>query len=259
LEDELARAEARIAKFSADASADPTFIARLESERDRLRASLEQEASPDAKAVAVFDQVKITCKLPVDDAAKRQLGAYDQAVAQANKRRFAGVKPPAPAKRRAGFVGTEECEGCHDEAIEFWKTTVHADAYETLVVDNKQFDLNCVGCHVTGFRQPGGSEVVENEGLRDVQCEVCHGPASKHIDDGGDDLSRIELEAPAELCALECHTPEHSDTFDYVPYLRDVLGPGHGEEARKKLGEGPTGRELRKAGLAKAGGACKKM
>ena len=56
-----------------------------------------------------------------------------------------------------------------------------------------------------------------------------------------------------------CHTPEHSDTFDYEAYLRDILGPGHGEKAREKLGEGPTGHELRQAGLKKAGGACKKM
>ena len=33
------------------------------------------------------------------------------------------------------------------------------------VTVNKQFDLSCVGCHLTGFRLPGGSEVVENAGL----------------------------------------------------------------------------------------------
>jgi cytochrome c2 len=57
---------------------------------------------------------------------------------------------------------------------------------------------------------------------------------------------------------LSCHTPEHSDTFQFEPYLRDVVGKGHGEARRTALGDGPTGRELRAAGLAKAGGACKK-
>ena len=61
-----------------------------------------------------------------------------------------------------------------------------------------------------------------------------------------------------ELCQ-QCHSPEHSDTFDYAAYLRDVLGPTHGPERRAALGEGPTGRELRAAGLAAAGGGCKKM
>jgi hypothetical protein len=88
---------------------------------------------------------------------------------------------------------------------------------------------------------------------------VCHGPGSLHVADGGADTKLIQLVPTADLCAGECHTAEHSDTFDYVPYLRDVLGKGHGEAARAKLGDGPTGAELRAAGLAKAGGACKKM
>ena len=35
--------------------------------------------------------------------------------------------------------------------------------------------------------------------------------------------------------------------------LRDVLGPGHGADRRKLIGDGPTGAQLRGAGLAKAG------
>ncbi len=257
LKEELARVEERIAKFEADPQADKGFVARLHEERESLKTRI--EAEPEGPAVAVFEQAKITCHLPVDDAAKQKLAGYDAAVAEANKKRFAGIKAPPPKPGQAGYVGVEECANCHDEAVEFWHTTVHARAYDTLVRDNKQYDLSCVGCHVTGFRQPGGSEVVENEGLVDVQCEVCHGPGSLHVEDGGDDLRLIRRSTTPELCASSCHTPEHSDTFDYVPYLRDVLGPGHGEEARKKLGDGPTGRELRAAGLAKAGGACKKM
>jgi hypothetical protein len=255
--EELARVTERLAKFRADPAADPQFVKRLESERARLEQAMKGAVS--GQAVAIFEQVKITCKLPADPNATQLLSAYDSTVAKDNKERFAGVKPPPPKRGTSGFAGIEACSDCHDEAVEFWKTTVHAKAYETLVVDNKQFDLSCVGCHVTGFRQPGGSEVVENEGLRDVQCEVCHGPGERHIEDGGENLKLIVRDTTAELCATQCHTPEHSDTFDYEPYLRDILGPGHGEEARKRLGEGPTGAELRAAGLAKAGGPCKKM
>ncbi len=61
------------------------------------------------------------------------------------------------------------------------------------------------------------------------------------------------VSAPAaDLCRSRCHTKEHSDTFDLEPYLRDILGPGHGEARRKALGEGPTGHELRKKALAAA-------
>ena len=68
----------------------------------------------------------------------------------------------------------------------------------------------------------------------------------------------IRRHATVEVC-LQCHTPEHSDTFEYAAYLRDVLSPEHGPEQRAALGEGPTGHELRAAGLAAAGGGCKKM
>ncbi|MGH1342271.1 MAG: multiheme c-type cytochrome [Nannocystales bacterium] len=254
---EIARVQARITKFKSDPDADAGFIANLEAEKSRLEAQLEGKA--EGPAQGVFEQVKVTCKLPVDDVAKTALGDYDKRVAAQNKERFTGVKAPAPKDGEAGYAGIEACSDCHDEAVEFWENTVHASAYETLVVDNKQFDLSCVGCHVTGFRKPGGSEVVENTGLVDVQCEVCHGPGSLHAEDGGDDMSLIKLEAPAELCAGECHTQEHSDTFEYEAYLRDILGPGHGEAKRKLLGDGPTGHDLRQAGLAKAGGKCKKM
>lgn len=253
---EIGRVDARLAKFSADPSADPAFITRLQAERETLLAA--KSGKVEGPAVVTLEQVKVTCKLPVDDEAKADLAAYDRAIADENRVRFAGKKPPPPAKGKAGYVGIEGCADCHSEAVDFWKTTVHAQAWKTLVDLEKDFDLSCVSCHVTGYRKPGGSDLVENMGLRDVQCEVCHGPGSLHVADGGSDVKLITLTTKAELCAGECHTQEHSDTFDYVPYLRDVLGKGHGEAARAKLGDGPTGAQLRAAGLAKAGGACKK-
>lgn len=263
-EAELSRVQARLDKFSADPSADPAFLATLKAERDALQAAL--AAVPDGDAVAVFDQVKVSCRQPADDDAGALLTAYTAWVAQQNEAFFAGKRAPAPPKGTPAYAGIGECESCHEEAVAFWRTTVHAGAYQTLLDTNQQYDLACIACHVTGFREPGGSEVVENQGLRDVQCETCHGPGTFHVEapeapakkGAPAGAQHIRLEAPEEVCG-KCHTPEHSDTFDYVPYLRDVLGPGHGAEARKALGDGPTGGELRAAGLAKAGGKCKKM
>jgi len=252
--EQLRQVERRLKKFESDPDADPGFIARIRAERAELKQLLGEKRRSAAPVTAEFRQVAIDCTLATDGQTKKALHGYDGWVATANQKRFAGVKAPKAAQGQAAYVGTEECSNCHDEAAEFWKTTVHARAYETLVAANKQFDLSCVGCHVTGFRAPGGSEVVENEGLRDVQCEQCHGPGSLHADD---DAIPLKTAVPADLC-LQCHTPEHSDTFEYDAYLRDILGEGHGQKKRSQLGDGPTAHALRAAALAKAA-ACPKM
>lgn len=256
--EELARLDAQIAELSANPEAEPSFIQRLQAERERVKQQI--DAPTTGPAIATFEQAKITCKLPVDSTAKDELVAYNAWVAEGNKKRFAGIKAPPAPKGGASYVGIDECDACHDEAVEFWEQTPHGSAYQTLVDTNQQFDLSCVSCHVTGFREPGGSEVVENAGLIDVQCEVCHGPGSLHVDEPDKDGKALNIrhDSPETVCA-GCHTPEHSDTFDYDAYLRDIVGEGHGKARREALGEGPTGSELRAAGLAKAGGACKKM
>ncbi len=252
---ELTRLDERIASFSADPSADPGFLANLKKERTRVKASIDAGGPEDGVGLRL-QQVKVSCKLAPDAATKKALDAYDGWVAAENSARFKGVFTPSPPKGAPTYVGKSTCEDCHDEAVAFWSTTHHASAYRTLVDANKQFDLSCVGCHVTGFKQPGGAHVVETRGLVDVQCEQCHGPGSLHADNP--DPSNIRREVSPATC-LACHSPEHSDTFQLEAYLRNVLGEGHGEDARAALGPGPTGRELRAAGLAKAGGACKKM
>ena len=259
-EAELARVTARVERFAKDPNADPQFLQRLRGEKERLTRVLANPEPSQAQVTVTFDQLKITCHNPVDPHGRALLSEYDTWVAQTNKKAFADVKPPPPPAGEPSYVGIEQCEMCHDEAAEFWQTTRHAQAYETLVRDNKQFDLSCVGCHLTGFDEPGGSHVVQNEGLQAVQCEVCHGPGSLHVDEperGGQPYA-IQRLVPETVCS-QCHTPDHSDTFELEPYLRDILGAGHGDAARKALGNGPTGRELRAAGFAAAGGACKKM
>jgi hypothetical protein len=82
------------------------------------------------------------------------------------------------------------------------------------------------------------------------------------VDKDGKDSPRTVVRNPAEDVCLRCHNEEHSDTFEFTAYLRDVTGPGHGAEFRAKLGEGPSGHQLRRAALEKAGlsigAGCKK-
>lgn len=98
----------------------------------------------------------------------------------------------------------------------------------------------------------GGCSLGHTDHLRNVQCEVCHGPGSIHVAEKGlEDPPAVHTETHASTCT-SCHTEQHSDTFQYQAYLRDIIGPGHGAAARANLGAGPTGHELRNAALARA-------
>jgi hypothetical protein len=259
LDKQLAGLDADLAKFAADKAADPQFVAQKRAERDALAKEKTQLAKnplvvPASGPYFTLEQVRIdkqlACALPV----QTSVLAYNRAAGEANVKAAAGTPPPAAPKGAATYVGGETCDDCHGDAVAFWKTTRHAHAWETLEERGQQFDFDCIGCHVTGWDQPGGSNLAHNDTLRDVQCETCHGPGSIHVAKGGEEKPLAVHRMPDEkLCATQCHTKEHSDTFDLKPYLRDITGEGHGASLRKALGDGPTGHELRKAALDKAG------
>ena len=247
----------QIETWESDPSADPAFVkakqselAEIEKKRDRL--SSQPLQVPANGPWFTLTQISISKSLACDSQVVAGKKAFDKAAGEANVK-AATTKPLPALKGKAGYVGVEECSMCHDEAVDFWKKTKHFHAWETLEADNKQFNLECIGCHVTGWQERGGSNLAYNEPLRDVQCEVCHGPGSLHVEaDGADDPVTVVRMPTQDLC-VTCHSPEHSDTFQFEAYLRDVTGKGHGEEFRKTLGPGPTGLELRSAGLKAAG------
>jgi hypothetical protein len=268
IDKQVATLDADLAKFKADPSADPAFVKQKQSERDQLAAQRESLKTkpvlvPAKGSFFTFEQLRINktlaCNVPTLDKVK----GYDVAAGEANVKAAAGKPVPQPPKGEATYVGMEKCADCHDDAVKFWKKTVHAQAWQTLVDRGQQFDYECIGCHVTGFDKPGGTNLAHNEGLRDVQCEVCHGPGSIHVAKGGEEKPlAVRRNPPQDYCASQCHTHEHSDTFQYEAYLRDIVGPGHANGRRTNLGDGPPGRELRAAGLAKAsqtiGAGCTK-
>ena len=179
--------------------------------------------------------------LPRDEKVAAQMRKLDAAIAAINLK---SAKPPPPAEPgRPFYVGDAKCTGCHKTAAAFWKKTVHASAWKTLVDGGKQNDYKCVGCHVTGYGEVGGSSLGHTDRLRNVQCETCHGPGSTHVaEEGTEDPPAVHKQTPASTCTA-CHTEQHSDTFQYEAYLRDIIGAGHGASARKKLGDGPTGHD----------------
>jgi hypothetical protein len=257
LDERIARLEGDLARWEKDPLAEQAFVARNREElaslrRDREALAAQPLRAPPAGGWFTASLVRIDKQRACDAELVAQKRALDEAIGKAN---LASAEPPAPpAEGKPGYSGIEECGFCHKAAVDFWEKTRHAGAWETLDKLGKQWNRDCIGCHVTGWQEPGGATLAANQHLRDVQCETCHGPASLHVDLDGKDRPRTVWRTPAQdLCATRCHTVEHSDTFALEPYLRDVLGPGHGEKLRARLGDGPTGRQLRSAALDKAG------
>jgi hypothetical protein len=268
LEGELARLERDLAAWEKDPTADPTFVGNRRAELAEKRAERDDLADQPLRRPArgswfVMEQIEIKRRLPCDPAVQAAKTKLDRKVGEVNRKAASPQPLPSAAPGTPGYVGTEECAYCHKEEVEAWKKTRHAQAWKTLTDLGKEWSRECIGCHLTGWEEAGGATFARNEHLRDVQCETCHGPASVHVEaDGKDKPSSLVLAPKEERCRLACHTPEHSDTFDYHAYLRDVTGPGHGDAFRARLGPGPTGHELRSAALEKAGRAlgahCKK-
>jgi len=118
-----------------------------------------------------------------------------------------------PDESAGAYVGIGACQSCHVEQFDVHAATAHARAYETLASRFVHHDTNCVGCHVTGYGQPGGFAGVRLRGsmtdLVDVQCEACHGPGSEHRRDGS-------YRATAIQSCVQCHTPEEDPDFDFA-------------------------------------------
>ena len=229
LDRRIADLRGRIAAWERDRAADRAQVAEQRArlaELERERAGLSPHALDGDGFAARWEELGPEARS--DAAVARIVDAYDARVNDHNQRVFASVRAPEPAPGQARYVGSDSCaQGqCHGEAYAQWRTTPHAHAYATLTTRHKQFNLSCVGCHVTGYQQPGGSTVAHVEGLIDVGCENCHGPGSLHVADPTSPSTLVRA-VPETVCA-RCHTPEHSDLFQYAAYRERVLGPGHG-------------------------------
>ena len=92
---------------------------------------------------------------------------------------------------KATYVGSEACKKCHKEAFNIWQDSGHSNAFAALVTAKRpalrQFDGECVVCHVVGFQYDTGyRDDKQTAHLKNVGCESCHGPGSAHINNKND-------------------------------------------------------------------------
>lgn len=199
----------------------------LESRKASLAKAPPPAMPADANAFT-YAFVPMTPQLAQSPNIRGLVDAYDRSVAEENLAYATAHPTPCPkaARGEAQYVGAQTCMGCHSAAYAFWEKTSHARAYATLEEKDKQFNVDCISCHVTGWKQPQGAcSIAQVEGRRNVQCESCHGAGSLHAATGDPEL--ISLRVPETTC-ISCHDAVNSPHFNPATYRPRILGPGHG-------------------------------
>ena len=108
----------------------------------------------------------------------------------------AAVTPKDPANPRptAGFLGADTCDACHDEQEHSYLDSPHGKA--------------------TNPRAPAAMH----------QCETCHGPGEKHLDDPTVDgsIRKFAKMAPRDVngVCLSCHTGAPHTAWQLLEHLR---------------------------------------
>lgn len=222
--------EAKLNSWSTDKKVDPGDVAARRADLERLRAEKRELEKTDAPPPGSFFRVEVAEireKLGADEDVTKVMLGYFARVNEHNKVAFADRKPEPAAAGQASYVGVAACGECHADELKVWSASPHAKAYETLQAKHVEFNLECVGCHVTGYGKPGGSTVTHVGPLEDVGCETCHGPGSLHV--AKPEAKDLVVRRPdPKGCVSECHHPPHVEGFDPVSKMQHVLGPGHG-------------------------------
>jgi hypothetical protein len=141
----------------------------------------------------------------------------------------------------ATYVGSAKCQKCHEAEYAIWEASPHPHAYEALEKAKRptlrQYDGECVRCHVIGFGYASGFRNEKDTPLlKGVGCESCHGPASLHVAQHKDKQLRAVLnpwkrtannnaQALAnriqDMCQ-KCHDPDNSTNFKFQKYWEQM-------------------------------------
>ena len=137
------------------------------------------------------------------------------------------------------YIGSRECQSCHEESYDVWRKTGHAAAWKSLLEmanPPRNYDPDCVGCHVVGWNPAsmypyiGGFDIGNQEKTRhltDVGCESCHGPGEHHknAELGSNKTKQAELRKAVRLplenaqkTCISCHDGDNSPLFNFETY-----------------------------------------
>ncbi len=132
------------------------------------------------------------------------------------------ASPPPPLTPT--YAASAACVTCHAAEFARWIHSDHARAWESLLRRGATDNPECVGCHTTGFGEPGGFGELTRGNIgryKAVQCEMCHGPMAGHPDD-----SRVAPRPITPERCITCHDAANSPDFDFDAYLRRATCQG---------------------------------
>jgi hypothetical protein len=125
-------------------------------------------------------------------------------------------------ERKAAYIGSEGCRGCHDEQYEsFMANSKKAKSFSSIQkmqtkVTPAEYQ-ECLKCHTTGYGAAGGFiSAEETPGLKNPGCEVCHGPGSVHAESG--DPADLAEKVSLQVCN-RCHNSDRVAAFGFKPIL----------------------------------------
>lgn len=117
----------------------------------------------------------------------------------------------------ASYVGAGACKKCHEREYRHWALTPHAAAYQTKAAQAAPEDKK--HRFTTGFGSAGGYPAPGRQG---VQCEACHGPGERHIQEPDKKGQKyiVSLGGQCDSCVVEqicrnCHGPEDDPNFNF--------------------------------------------
>ena len=145
---------------------------------------------------------------------------------------FARLEIMDKQQRESPFAGAGTCAVCHPEAQRVWQGSRHAGALGTLRRVGKQFDPECLACHVAGLERGGFLSEDLTPKLGGVQCENCHGPSRAHVKVPATPPGAVagtpaaspgtHPSRPDERTCRTCHVGSHSPIFDFPTYWPKV-------------------------------------
>lgn len=208
---------------SGAADADP---ARVAAARDQLAAREAAFAAVGAgRNLASVAQVPLAEDLDGPAAVAPTVARFQRESVQRATARAAAPPPPTTA----AYAASSACISCHSAEFARWLGTSHAGAWQSLVGrEGATENPECVGCHTTGFGEPGGFGALSPANLRRfkaVQCEACHGPMAGHPENPA-----VHARPMGPARCTGCHDPANSPGFDYDSYLRRATCQGGAPE-----------------------------